>query len=347
MQDKSSLLSQPAGPASACKGSVKGRSGQEQLPRIMGWQVPTMTLWALCITVLTLQSCTDAATVSSRLPKQVTMTAIIRVNQEPLNLDYLSLRWEYQGRHLVEYNKTQVITGDPRASMPQEQFKDGNFSLILANITVNDTGNYTCRFQYGKEQQIIQYVLRVEKNRIQLIDLSSIKIDPLDDQNDPAFRLVKRLTKKSAQESKQSRHGTFLNMAGYSSVTAKTGENVTLMCKFHTDLKMELTMLNIRWSKDGVTKWIFNEEFRHDQAKLEQLSRGHASVNLFSVQEEDSGKYICNIMYLTLERNISTILIVKDDYKGDQYRKEKIGMVVGAVAAVNVLAFFIYFFIAL
>ncbi|KAM5151949.1 uncharacterized protein ACMZJ9_010229 isoform 2-T2 [Mantella aurantiaca] len=333
----------------------KGRGGQDRLMRTMGRPGPAMTLLLLSIAFLTLRSVSDAAAISPRLPTKIVMTAIVVAEQDPLNLDLLSLYWEHDGRLLVEYTDSHVTSYHPRVSMPREQFKDGNFSLILNNITIKDTGNYTCLIEYNKEQQIIQYILRVEKNRIQLLNLSAKKVEENIDNN--------------ARESSKPTSGWFLNMGGYKHVVAKPGENISLMCKFHTDPSMELTMLNIRWSKDGVTKWIYNNNLLENLTTLEELSKGNANLNLTSIQRKDSGKYTCNIKYRSLEKNFSTIVIVRDNDKEDaeylsllislqennsmstmintdRYRKEKIAVVVGVIAVANCLAFFVYFCVA-
>lgn len=83
------------------------------------------------------------------------------------------------------------------------------------------------------------------------------------------------------------------------------------MCKFNTDLSMELSMLNISWSKNGVTRWILTKDFMADKGRLKELSGGNANLNLTSVQKTDSGNYTCNIVYKTLWRNHTTVLIVK------------------------------------
>ncbi|CAI9537305.1 unnamed protein product, partial [Staurois parvus] len=132
------------------------------------------------------------------------MTSIIVVNQEPFNMDQLSLSWEHNGHLLVEYRDNNVTSYEPRALMPQEKFNEGNFSLILINITINDTGNYTCKIQYDRSEQTIQYALQVTKNRIQLIDLSPKKVDENNDRNAQKIKLMKRSSKKSAQQSTSS-----------------------------------------------------------------------------------------------------------------------------------------------
>ncbi|XP_040211504.1 uncharacterized protein LOC120942594 [Rana temporaria] len=336
----------------------KGRSGQERLRRrTMGCRGPTMTLLPLCVTFLALHSISDAASISPRLPKHMVMTAIIVVNQELLDLDQLSLSWEHNGRPLVEYKNNIMTSHEPRALLPQEKFHEGNFSLILVNITMKDTGNYTCMIQYDGTQQTIQYALLVEKTRIKLIDLSRKKVDETNDRDEQKIKLMKRSSKKSVQQSNPPNSTPFLLIGGYKTVSATPGENISLMCKFHTDPSMELTMLDIRWSKDGVPMWVFNKDSQEDEARLLELSRGNASLKLTSVRTTDSGRYTCDIRYRSQERRLLTILNVQDKSdlftkpastigSPDKYRKEKVGMVVGVVVVANCLVFFIYFFIS-
>ncbi|XP_077303609.1 uncharacterized protein LOC143923673 isoform X1 [Lithobates pipiens] len=291
------------------------------------------------------------------------MTAIIVANQESLNLDQLSLSWEHNGRPLVEYKDNIMTSHEPRALMPQEKFHMGNVSLILINITKNDTGNYTCMIEYDGTQQIIQYYLQVEKYQIKLTDLSRKKFVETSDKDEQKIKLMKRSSKKSVKQSNLLSSAPFLQIGGYKSVSATPGENISLMCRFHTDPSMELTMLDIRWSKDGVPMWVFNKDSQEDDSKLEELSRGNASLKLTSVQTTDSGRYTCTIGYRSMERRLLTIVNVKEELdpltkpdspksaptigSTDKYRKEKVGMVVGVVVVANCLVFFIYFFIAL
>ncbi|XP_077303610.1 uncharacterized protein LOC143923673 isoform X2 [Lithobates pipiens] len=220
------------------------------------------------------------------------MTAIIVANQESLNLDQLSLSWEHNGRPLVEYKDNIMTSHEPRALMPQEKFHMGNVSLILINITKNDTGNYTCMIEYDGTQQIIQYYLQVEKYQIKLTDLSRKKFVETSDKDEQKIKLMKRSSKKSVKQSNLLSSAPFLQIGGYKSVSATPGENISLMCRFHTDPSMELTMLDIRWSKDGVPMWVFNKDSQEDDSKLEELSRGNASLKLTSVQTTDSGRRI-------------------------------------------------------
>lgn len=325
-----------------------------------------MTLLPLCITFLALQSISDATSISPRLPKHLVMTAIIVVNQESLNLDQLSLSWEHNGRPLVEYKDNFMTFHEPRALMPQEKFHKGNVSLILRNITMNDTGNYTCMIQYDGTQQTIQYYLQVEKYQIKLTDLSRRTLEETNDKDEQKIKLMKRSSNKSVQQNNLPSSTPFLHIGGFTAVSATPGENISLMCKFHTDRSMELTMLDIRWSKDGVLMWVFNKDSQEDKARLEELYRGNASLKLTSVQTTDSGRYTCTIRYRSMKRSLLTIVTVKEKLdvftmpasprkyvsettigSTDKYRKEKVGMVVGVVAVANFLVFFIYLFIAL
>ncbi|PIO24347.1 hypothetical protein AB205_0044000 [Aquarana catesbeiana] len=114
-------------------------------------------------------------------------------------------------------------------------------------------------------------------------------------------------------ESRQASSGNhFLHIKGLTEVTATLGDNVTLLCNFSTDNSMELTMLDISWSKGGETKWAFSKDTQVNISVLEELSKGKAYIHLMNVQQEHGGRYTCAIKYRSLEERINTTVLVRD-----------------------------------
>ncbi|XP_066432925.1 carcinoembryonic antigen-related cell adhesion molecule 5-like isoform X2 [Eleutherodactylus coqui] len=241
----------------------------------------------LCAAFLT---SADAAGISSLLPHHILMNTSIIVDNPPMKMDHLSVRWVHKGRTLVEYKDGNLTFYSPFAVMSLEQLKQGNISLVLTNLTLNDAGNYTCLVQYIGVEQTAAYHLIIERNRIRLLNLTPPP-------------------QKGVSLVKSTKKGPSLDVEGEKSVTARLGNNVTLPCRFKMDRTIEQSMLNVHWLKDGVTTYFSNKSCCNIPGygiSEEDLQNGLAPLQLVDVQEEDAGMYTCTIKYEAVERSWNT-----------------------------------------
>ncbi|XP_075035123.1 uncharacterized protein LOC142097305 isoform X2 [Mixophyes fleayi] len=313
---------------------------------------------SLVLCMILFHAPSDAAAPSSRLPTYILMSTVIVVDKPPVRLTILSVRWEHDGRPLVDYKEGNMTNHNPRALMPLEQIKDGNISLVLTNLTLSDSGNYTCVIHYGAQRETARYTLIVEKHRIQLFNLAP---DP------------KMTDLSQGQQTGKPKDGVpYLHIVGNPNIKARLGDDVLLPCIFKTEDPLELGRLTTQWSKDGVTKWFSNKTccVRKEPYISEQdILRGHVSLQLTNVQREDNGVYTCYIKYKSLAKSLDTVLQVEaptsttkrtttsqgetqasttskspfEQRPAQKFRTLKIGLVVGAVAATGFLAVFIFF----
>ncbi|XP_040296237.1 hemicentin-1-like [Bufo bufo] len=311
---------------------------------IMSCTVPVLSL--LICAALLLRASTDSSRISSRLPHQILMNTSVQVIHPPVRMDILSVRWDHNGRPLVEYKDGSLTFHSSQAVMSLEQIAQGNISLVLTNLTLSDAGNYTCAVQYGGAAQIAIYGLILEPTRIRLLNLT------------PPPRKAGVASVRSTTESLL-RH-----------VEARRGENVTLPCDFKTDGAIELSMLIVHWSKDGVTKYFSNKtccDYPGHDISEGDLQNGRAPLQLINVQDKDTGVYTCAIKYEDIEETWNTIVHVQDalDPHGtetmtvpapsrdddsvvpepmqQQHRTLKFGLVSGVVAVTGLLAVVLYF----
>ncbi|XP_063791408.1 uncharacterized protein LOC134945825 [Pseudophryne corroboree] len=298
------------------------------------------------------------------------MSTVIVVDKPPVRLDILSVRWEHDGRPLVEYKEGNLTIYNPRASVPLEQFKDGNISLVLTNLTRSDRGNYTCLIQYGRQREMTRYILVIEENMIHFLNLAS-------DSRDTDLS-------EAQTTGRDSKSGAFLAIAADNIQKATPGDNVTLKCIFKTEIPIEMGLLTVQWMKDGVNRLFMNKTCcgpNEPRIPEEALSRGNASLKLRNVQREDAGTYTCYIKYKSLENSMRATLLVEetlgstveitrmskrrrtniprlgqitqdeveaapDSDEADaapEFKTLKIGLVFGVVAVTGCLAVFIFF----
>ncbi|XP_044159543.1 uncharacterized protein LOC122944889 [Bufo gargarizans] len=310
----------------------------------MSCAVPVLSL--LIGAALLLRASTDSSRISSRLPHHILMNTSLQVIHPPVRMDILSVRWDHNGRPLVEYKDGNLTFHSSQAVMPLEQIAQGNISLVLTNLTLSDAGNYTCAVQYGGAAQIAIYGLILEPTRIRLLNLT------------PPPRKAGVASVRSTKKS-LSRH-----------VEARRGENVTLPCDFKTDGAIELSMLIVHWSKDGVTKYFSNKtccDYPGHHISEGDLQNGKAPLQLINVQDKDTGVYTCTIKYEDIEETWKTIVHVRDaltpqgteittaaaaSSRDDdsvvpepmqQHRTLKFGLVSGVVAVTGLLAALLYF----
>ncbi|XP_067380766.1 V-set domain containing T-cell activation inhibitor 1-like [Channa argus] len=87
------------------------------------------------------------------------------------DIDTVLLKWirpDLKSDGYVFYFKDNQIQKDlqhpsfhGRVELRDPQMKDGDFSVILKNITINDTGIYECRVRYGGSELISNITLTV------------------------------------------------------------------------------------------------------------------------------------------------------------------------------------------
>ncbi|XP_032364592.1 coxsackievirus and adenovirus receptor homolog isoform X2 [Etheostoma spectabile] len=93
--------------------------------------------------------------------------------------DYVLL---YRDRHLDPYHQHQSYKD--RVDLVDRDLKDGDVSLTLKNVNINDTGTYECRVASGGSRRKKRAVIKSEPIRIirlQVTDLIEVPVHPGDD----------------------------------------------------------------------------------------------------------------------------------------------------------------------
>ncbi|KAM3917743.1 hepatitis A virus cellular receptor 2 homolog [Leptodactylus fuscus] len=292
--------------------------------------------------VLPFPSSADASGISSRFPTHILMNTSLQVVNPPVRMDLLSVRWEHNGRPLVEYKNGNLTFHSLWTKMSMEQLMQGNISLLLTNFTLQDAGNYTCDVEYGGVMQTIVYALIIEPTRISLLNIT------------PPPKMAAVASIKSTKTK------TFVYTKGKTNLMAKLGDNVTLPCLFRIGDSIDLSILVVHWSKNGVSKYFSNDtccNFPGYGIPENDLERGRAPLQLVSVQEKDAGDYTCYIKYEDMEGSLTFKLIIQDGLPTprpptnnlrtatrDESRHEplKYSLVSGVVAVTLLLAVFVY-----
>ncbi|KAG8538031.1 hypothetical protein GDO81_023409 [Engystomops pustulosus] len=151
-------------------------------------------------------------------------------------------------------------------------------------------------------------------------------------------------------------------------LVAELGDNITLPCTFNPNEAIELSLLAVHWSKDGVTKYFSNRtccDVPGYDISEEDLQNGKAPLQLVNVQEEDAGVYTCAISYKGNHWSWNTTFHIQDNLPlpgiqtlppvtprraasvvpepAIQYRTLKYGLVSGVVVLGGLLVAFLYF----
>ncbi|XP_069478267.1 CD276 antigen-like [Ambystoma mexicanum] len=70
------------------------------------------------------------------------------VENPPVDMSYLSITWSFKGKTLLKVGDM-VQAFEPRARIDEPDILNGNASLILSNLTINDGGTYSCSVLYS------------------------------------------------------------------------------------------------------------------------------------------------------------------------------------------------------
>uniref|UniRef100_W5MQ10 Ig-like domain-containing protein n=1 Tax=Lepisosteus oculatus TaxID=7918 RepID=W5MQ10_LEPOC len=114
-----------------------------------------MTVLGVVLTVFCSQVCSALLPVSGLYGDTVALPcdgSSYRLTPEEKKI----ILWETSDRRVVEFNRGLNRTGpgfDNRAELSRERIRDGDFSLILHNVTFSDQDIYKCRFVDDKSNR--------------------------------------------------------------------------------------------------------------------------------------------------------------------------------------------------
>ncbi|XP_005755905.1 selection and upkeep of intraepithelial T-cells protein 1-like, partial [Pundamilia nyererei] len=110
----------------------------------------SLSLWCIWLSILILLSAAskDPNPITAKPGENVTLRCqapnnnilVVEWRKADLKEEYVLL---YRDGHL--YPDDQLLSFKNRVDLQDRQMKDGDVSLILKNVTINDTGTYECR----------------------------------------------------------------------------------------------------------------------------------------------------------------------------------------------------------
>ncbi|XP_073492210.1 uncharacterized protein [Aquarana catesbeiana] len=83
------------------------------------------------------------------------------VDSPPINPQFLAILWQYEEKELVRYdNKEKSAT--PRMSIDEKETRQGNASLTIHNVTIDDQGTYKCLVIYSPDRKVKEIQLNIQ-----------------------------------------------------------------------------------------------------------------------------------------------------------------------------------------
>ncbi|XP_063285155.1 uncharacterized protein LOC134571044 [Pelobates fuscus] len=283
-----------------------------------------------------------------KLHDKVILECPFREKDLGVDLNKVMMRWDHDGRILAEYRagEDNITISDPRVKMSMEELGQGKAPINLFNLTLTDSGKYTCLVQYGNQVVPFQYRVQVKERGIEVQHISSgsrkqIALNPAP--------LTSRLSK----------HHSSLHVPNVSCIAAKPGASVTLNCSFQSPSPVRLDQSTIKWTKNGVVMQYQNNSCCGSLYPEIYFEDSLVKLELINVTLEDAGNYNCYIKHESTEQSYDIILQVtensacsdfSDPVPRNESRKQhggptdlQIGLVTGAALLTAVLAVLLYF----
>ncbi|XP_068102586.1 uncharacterized protein [Hyperolius riggenbachi] len=104
-----------------------------------------------------------------------TLNCTFSVEKQLLNLNFLAVRWTFQGRVILRYDKTGVSSKDPRIYFSKEALGHGDASIRVSNVTISDGGIYKCLVTYTPDEKETEISLEVQAKPSAPIPKTSVK----------------------------------------------------------------------------------------------------------------------------------------------------------------------------
>ncbi|XP_077303633.1 uncharacterized protein LOC143923704 isoform X2 [Lithobates pipiens] len=86
------------------------------------------------------------------------------VNSPPIDPQFLTILWQYEEKELVRYDNKE-ISDTLRISIDEEEARQGNVSLTIHNVTIDDQGTYKCLVIYSSNKGVKEIQLNIQDNR--------------------------------------------------------------------------------------------------------------------------------------------------------------------------------------
>ncbi|XP_028998093.2 myelin protein P0-like [Betta splendens] len=115
-----------------------------------GWTF-IVPLCLVCSTVGDIKVKSGGDAVLWCLGSRNTTIKLLEWTKPDLNPD--SIVFYYRGQHIFENYQHPYYRG--RVELKDPQLKNGSFSVIVKNVTLNDTGTYECQVGYGDKPELI------------------------------------------------------------------------------------------------------------------------------------------------------------------------------------------------
>nr|XP_014352944.1 PREDICTED: tyrosine-protein phosphatase non-receptor type substrate 1-like [Latimeria chalumnae] len=126
----------------------------------MAWK-PLILLFFLRSSCAHFVISTDPSPVKTRPGSDMLLKCLLTPDKPPVNPAFLAFAWKHKEEKVVEFQRevkifrpgVQVFTGD---------FKNGNLSLLLPSITMDDEGDYSCTVTYNRSVEKKNISLQIE-----------------------------------------------------------------------------------------------------------------------------------------------------------------------------------------
>uniref|UniRef100_A0A8C5MEP6 Ig-like domain-containing protein n=1 Tax=Leptobrachium leishanense TaxID=445787 RepID=A0A8C5MEP6_9ANUR len=138
--------------------------------------------WIFIIFLLQLQTCSGLEVTVPSNPEtgmagsSVVVPCIYSLDFNKMEPKLLHVRWIFRDKVLLMFSKKE-LTSYGRATLDKEAAMNGNVSLLLYGLKVEDEGTYTCSVEYIGELHLKKVQLRVQASPSVEVTKSSTKSD--------------------------------------------------------------------------------------------------------------------------------------------------------------------------
>ncbi|CAI5660183.1 unnamed protein product [Oreochromis niloticus] len=243
----------------------------------------------------------QTVTLPCEAPKH-THIIVVKWSRCDLDTEYVLL---YQDEQFDPENQHPSFKN--RVDLQDRQMKDGDVSLILKDVTINDTGTYKCHVVQTKTNQGKRVYLKTDPIIINLsVVLPDQKVD---------------------------------------NITAESGQNIVFPCRTPNTLlipavewsrhDLETQSVLLYWKKEIVTYLQHPSFMNRVDLQDRQMKDGDVSLILNNVTINDTGTYECRIF--TNERrswkssSIISLRVVPPGQTGGHTEDGSVGLIVGLI----------------